>query len=94
MMKSLDEVKQYLCDKGYEDAIVFVNPDFCKAFVDASEDGRAIYDYELMVESLMEDDEMDEIDAIEFIEYNTIRALPYMGPKAPIIKYPPEDDEE
>lgn len=53
MMKSLDEVKQYLCDKGYEDAIVFVNPDFCKAFVDASEDGRAIYDYELMVESLM-----------------------------------------
>lgn len=29
----------------------------------------------------------DEIDAIEWIEYNTIRALPYAGDKAPVIVY-------
>lgn len=30
-------------------------------------------------------DGMDSDEAIEFIEYNTIRALDYMGPNAPIV---------
>ena len=40
-----------------------------------------------MVEHLMEEDEMEEEEAIEFIDYNTIRALPYMGDNVPIINY-------
>lgn len=28
---------------------------------------------------------LDELDAEEFINFNTVRALPYMGGKAPII---------
>lgn len=47
-----------------------------------------MYDFEKMVECLQEEDGMDEMDAIEFIEYNTIRALPYMGAMAPIVLYP------
>ena len=31
---------------------------------------------------------MEEIDAIEFIEYNTIRSLPYLYDRAPIVVYP------
>lgn len=41
-----------------------------------------------MVESLMEEDGMEYSEAIEFIEYNTIRAIPYMGGRGPIILYP------
>lgn len=38
-----------------------------------------------MMEHLMTVDGMSEEEAIEFIEYNTIRAIPYMGEKSPII---------
>lgn len=93
-MKTQEEIKEYLCEHGYEETIVFENPSYCEAFLGVTSDGNAVYDFDKMVQCLQEEDGMEDIDAIEFIEYNTIRALPYMGPKAPIIKYPPEDDEE
>lgn len=33
----------------------------------------------------MKEENLDYEDALEFIEYNTLRALPYMGDNAPII---------
>ena len=83
-----EQVKEYLCDHGWEDAIVFENPSYCDAFIGATSDGNAVYDFEKMVECLMEEDGMEYMDAVEFIEYNTIRALPYMGTMAPIVLYP------
>ena len=41
-----------------------------------------------MVAWLQENEGMDETEAIEWIEYNTIRALPYAGDQAPIVMYP------
>lgn len=38
-----------------------------------------------MIEDLMKEEDLDYEDALEFIEYNTLRALPYMGDNAPII---------
>lgn len=55
-----------------------------------TDDGRAVYDFEKMVAWLVETEDMDEIEAMEWIEYNTIRALPYAGDHAPIIMYPLE----
>lgn len=43
-----------------------------------------MYDYDLMIEHLVETDGMDNDEAIEFIDYNTIRSLPYYE-NAPII---------
>jgi len=43
-----------------------------------------------MVDWLVENENMTEIDAVEFIDYNTIRALPYTN-NSPIIMYPLED---
>lgn len=91
-MKTVDEIKEYLCENGYEDAIVFENPDFCDAFIGVTTDGRAVYDFNKMVESLSQEDDMSEDDALEFIEYNTIRALPYIGEMAPIVLYPVLED--
>lgn len=84
---SVDEIKQWLCDQDKEDSVVFENPDYVSAIIGVSEDGRVIYDYDKMVESLMQSDGMTYEDACEFIDYNTIRALPYMGDKAPIVMY-------
>lgn len=50
-------------------------------------DERAVYDFEKMVDWLVKDRGMSDLDAVEWIEYNTIRALPYAGPKGPIVVY-------
>jgi hypothetical protein len=57
------------------------------SIVGVTTDGRVVYDYNKMIEELMQDEEWSYEDAVEWIEYNTIRSLPYGGPYAPIIMY-------
>lgn len=78
---------------GLEESIVFENPDYDSAIVgyDAN-DYRVVYDFEKMVEYLMDTNGMTYEDAVEFIEYNTIRAIPYAGPNSPIVVYNIEDN--
>lgn len=71
---------------GYEDAIVFDSPSYDKAIIGVSDDGRVIYDYEMMIQCLMEDEDMSELDAADFISYNSIRAAAYI-PNGPIVMY-------
>ena len=40
-----------------------------------------------MVEWLITNEDMPEDEAAEWIDYNTIRALPDMGPGGPIVMY-------
>lgn len=84
---TIDDVKQWLCDNGYEETVLFENPDYASAIIGISEDGRLIYDYDLMVQFLMGTDGMEQEDAIDFIDYNTIGSLPYAGEKAPVVMY-------
>ena len=67
--------------EGYisEDALRFENPSFNNSIVVVDYDGRLIYDYDLMVEELMDTDKMDSEDAIDFIGYNTLRSLDYQS---------------
>lgn len=58
---------------------------FNRAIVGISTDHRVIYSMPKMIAQIMEDDDCDEADATEWIEYNTLRTLPYMGKGAPII---------
>ena len=60
---------------------------FADAAIGLSEDNRVIYDYEKMVEGLVTHDGMSPEEAMEWIDYNTIRTLPYI-PIPPIILYP------
>ncbi|MBO7433086.1 MAG: helix-turn-helix transcriptional regulator [Salinivirgaceae bacterium] len=83
--RTLDQLKEWLCDMGYEDTVVMENPDYLSAIVGVSDDGRLIYDYDKMVEHLMSTDGMDYEEASEFIDFNTIGARPYMGEKRPVI---------
>ena len=54
-MNTLEEVKEYICEQGYDDVPVFDNPDFATAFIGMSSDGRAVYDYNKMVECLIQE---------------------------------------
>ena len=86
------EIRDVICEMGYEDAIVFDNPDYDDAIVGVSDDCRVVYDYDLMVKCLMETDGMTYEEAAEFISYNTIRAAVYME-KGPIVMYRIDEED-
>lgn len=80
--------EERLLEYGYEDVKYLVNESYDDALVGVSEDGRAIYDFDKMVEWLVDKYGWTETESIEWIEVNTLRSLPYMGSGAPIIMYP------
>ena len=77
--------RDILNDIGLEDAIIFENPDYDDAIIGVTHDNKVVYSFEKMVQHLVRIDNMSEEDAIEFIEYNTIRAIPYFGPNEPVV---------
>lgn len=79
--------EEKLLNAGYDDVTYLTNYSYDDALIGVSEDGRAVYDFDKMVEWLMNKEGWTDIEAIEWIETNTIRALPYMGADAPIIMY-------
>ena len=70
-----------------EDAIVFDNMSYDGSIIGVTTDGRVVYDYDKMVEELMQDEKWNYEDSAEWIDYNTIKSLPYAGGNAPIIMY-------
>lgn len=87
-MNSIEEIKQYIEDITGEKVVLFFNHDYASAFIGISDDFRAIYDYNKMIDYVMKKEGIEELDATEWINYNTIRAMAYMGEKCPIILYP------
>ena len=83
---TLEQLKQLITDLGYEDVTVFENYDYADAFIGMSDDGRAVYSYDKMIEWLMDNENLSYEDSVEWIDYNTIRALPYY-PDGPIVVY-------
>lgn len=60
-----DKVENKLLDNGYEDIIYLVNYSYDDALIGVSEDNRAIYDYDLMVKWLIENEDFNESEAID-----------------------------
>ena len=83
--QNVETLAERIADAGYEDVVIFSDYDYETAFIGISSDNRAVYDYDLMIEYLI-DKGMTEDEAIEWIDYNTVRALPYV-PDSPIILY-------
>ena len=82
------KVREHLAEMS-PDSIVFDNPSFDNSIIGISIDGNIIYDLEKMVEEMSLEDGITEEEALEFIEYNTFRALPYCneGIKPVIMDY-------
>ena len=89
MFKDVKELKDLLNELEYKDTVVLENPSYLNAIIGITDEGALCYSYEKMIECLIEEDKMEQEDATEFIDYNTIRALPYassMGVR-PIVVY-------
>lgn len=86
--------EERLTDAGYDGVVYLTNYSYDDALIGVSEDGRAIYDFDKMVCWLTRETELSTEEAIEWIEYNTIRAIQYAGCNAPIIMYPLQDNTE
>ncbi len=80
-----EEVKKYILSKDSENVVVFENPSFSDAFLGLSDDGRAVYSHSKMIAFLVKNDGISEEEAVEFIDYNTLRPLSYLPDRHPIV---------
>lgn len=81
----MSELREYIAELSPE-ALVFDNPSFDSAIIGISCEGAVIYSLDLMCEEFARVNECDYMEALEYIEYNTIRAVPYAsGGIKPII---------
>jgi hypothetical protein len=64
--------EEFLTADGFDEAIIGIDPQSL----------RLIYDRDMMISILCEKDGMEEVDAIEFLSFNTWGA--YVGEKTPI----------
>ena len=83
-MKNI-ELRKYLTEVCGEQAIIFDNPEFDSAIIGTC-GSRIVYDYDKMVKSLSEDLVIEPIEAVDYIDYNSLRSLPYQNQEfAPIV---------
>lgn len=75
--------RQDLCDRGYEDVIVFENEDYEGCIVGVTTNNEAVYSKSKMIEWYMEKNHCSEEEALEWIECNTEGSLGFEG--GPII---------
>lgn len=82
------EKREYIVNELEIESVFFDNPSFDNSIIGVTNDGKLVYDYELMIEELSIDDDMSDIDAMEFIDYNTMRTIPYIDEEIrPVILY-------
>lgn len=88
IFNTVDDLCEYLKAQGHEETVFFENPSFVKAITGITDSEQLIYDYDLMIEAAMEEEGWTAEESIEWIEYNAIRSIPYMGKYHPIVSLP------
>lgn len=77
---TLNDIKQELAERGFNDSFVFESPDYSSAFIGVSHNGRAVYSFDKMVEYLGNDK-----DALDNLRYNVLPSLETLGDNSPIV---------
>lgn len=76
--------REWLADNGFDETIIYCDAfgeqQYGSAFIGVTTDGQAVYDFDKMVEWLMERDQCSYEEAVEWIEFNTIGAKIDGGP--------------
>ena len=80
------ELHEWLCEHEHSDTSTF-GEYYLSAIIGITEEGNLVYSYSKMVEQEMEDYGISFDDAVEYINYNAIRTVPYMKDKPPVIVY-------
>lgn len=81
------DAEERLANNGYEDVVYLTDYSYDSALIGVTHDDRAVYDYDLMVEWLMEKEGISKAEAVDWIEYNTIRSLGAYGDGTPVILF-------
>ena len=91
-MSIREDICNYFDERDEE--VIILDPECLDTAIVGATDNQLIYSYDKLVEAYMDEfredgmtEEEVEEQAIEWISYNTIRSLPYMGENKPIIMY-------
>ena len=87
-----EDLRKKIDDAGFTNSIVYDNPSFDDSIIGVDDNGKIVYSFQLMIDEFIRDEMNETFDglhsdeyydkrdeAIEFIEYNTVRATPYMS---------------
>ena len=80
--------REKLEDNGYEDIIIIEDDCYRESCIGVTSDDRAVYDYGKMIVEFSKARKVSLDDAMEYVDYNIIRALPHYGAKAPGVFFP------
>lgn len=89
-LKSIIEYYTYGDEDIVNNIVVLEGDEFADGCIGITHDYHLVYDYGKLARTISEKNNISIEEAIEFIEYNTIRSLPYIknqGLLEPIIMY-------
>lgn len=81
-------INEYVEDEELEEEetpLILDGATYDNSIIGMSHDGRLVYSYSSMIREFQEENECSYEESREWVDYNTIRALPYAKGKAPII---------
>ena len=81
--------REKLLDNGIdnEEMLLIDDDAFCESLIGTTDDERAVYDYNMMVDEFSKYHGCSTEDAADYINFNVLRALPYYGNQAPIVVF-------
>lgn len=71
------EIEEYIEESGFNLSVYFTNPNYASAIMGISTEGNIVYSYERMIDYLIKTDGMTYEDAVDWIDYNVARSIPY-----------------
>lgn len=83
----MDRVGKLLLENELENTPYLINEDYKDAILGYTDDKRLVYSYEKMVKYLVDNNGLEEDDAMDYIDYNVVDMIKGMGEKSPIIVY-------
>lgn len=88
-----NDLREFISEK-FPTAVVFDAPSFDNSIIGFTSDGNICYNYDMMITELMHSDSLSFEESVDFIEYNTIRTIPYISNgNPPIIIYSIDDGD-
>ncbi len=83
-----DEVMEYVGSENPKAVKLDDLDDAIVGFADQMDGPVLVYSYTKIVENIIERGDGTYEEAVEYVDYNVMRAIPYMGPHQPIILQP------
>lgn len=72
-------------EEMFDEAVILDDPSFDQSIVGYTADGRLVYSFDKMVIEWARENNSSVDEAFDFVNYDTCRALSYMGDRAPIL---------